>query len=159
MPDKTQRTADDVTVRVLTRGDRDAVVALDSTLSDAPRAGFFEKRWAASARHPDSFTALGAYRAEHLVGFVLAQVLHGEFGTTGPVAVIDALGVAVGDQSRGIGGRLLQALLAEARVRGVREVRTQIAWDQSGLQSFFARCGFALAPRQVLERTTSGTDF
>ncbi len=150
---------DAIVIEPLAATDREAVVALDQLLSHASRRGFFAKRWQAMDREPDAFVALGAYRNGTLRGFVLSHVLRGEFGGSAPVVVLDALGVALEEQAQGVGQALVEELVVRARELGGGELRTQVAWDQSGLASFFARCGFALAPRLVLERTTGAVDF
>ena len=148
-----------VSIEPLTANDHEAVIALDQLLSHGSRRGFFNKRWQAMARDPEAFVALGAYRDATLRGFALGHVLRGEFGGTTPVVVLDAVGVTLEEQAQGIGQALVEAFVAEVRKRGGGELRTQVAWDQSGLASFFARCGFGLAPRIVLERATGVVDF
>jgi len=148
-----------VSIRPLQSTDHPSVEALDRALSEVSRRGFFAKRWQAMARHPQEFAALGAYHDERLCGFALAHLLRGEFGGDAPVAVLDALGVDTGEQAHGAGRELIRALVTELRAQGVQELRTQVAWEQSGLLAFFARAGFLPAPRLVLERAVDETDF
>lgn len=150
---------DTVAIKPLAAADFEAVVALDQMLSHASRRGFFEKRWQAMARNPQAFVALGAYRGTAISGFVLGHVLQGEFGGNAPAVVLDAVGVALAEQAQGVGHALIDHVIDAVRALGGGELRTQVAWDQSGLVSFFARCGFALAPRLVLERDTEPVTF
>lgn len=150
---------DGIDVQFLAATDFDAAVALDQLLSHGSRRGFFTKRWQAMQREPRAFVAFGAYRGGALCGFALGHVLHGEFGGTAPVIVLDALGVAPQDQAQGVGHALVARCVEAVRERGGGELRTQVAWDQSGLASFFARCGFSLAPRLVLERAAGPVEF
>ena len=89
----------------------------------------------------------------------LAHLLDGEFGGDAPVAVLDALAVARGDSGFGFGTGLLDALVERISERGARELQTQADWRQPGLLGFFARYGFSLSPRLVLERGTLVHDF
>lgn len=159
MSSKLAAAGEAASIKPLTADDHEAVIALDQLLSHSSRRGFFDKRWQAMDRDPEAFVAFGAYRDGALSGFALGHVLRGEFGDTTPVVVLDAVGVTLDAQAQGIGQALVEAFVAEVRTRGGGELRTQVAWDQSGLASFFARCGFALAPRLVLERATGAVDF
>ena len=75
------------------------------------------------------------------------------------MAVLDALAVAHGERSYGVGSRLLEALVERVRRRGAAELRTQVDWRQPALLEFFSRAGFQLSPRTVLERGTQAYDF
>jgi hypothetical protein len=46
-------------------------------------------------------------------------------------------------------------VLAAIRERGVRELHSQAEWTSHDLLKFFDSSGFTLAPRVVLERSTS----
>ncbi|ROR32476.1 GNAT family N-acetyltransferase [Inmirania thermothiophila] len=148
-----------VTIRPLAEGDLEAVVAIGGAEGGAARRGFFEKRFAAMGADPEAFVSLGAEADGRLVGFLLARLLQGEFGGTERVGVLDAVSVEPGRRGRGVGAALLAALEEALRARGAVELRTQVEWNRPGLLDFFARHGFSLAPRLVLERGTAGHDF
>ena len=159
MSEALSQTTTALIIKPLADTDHEAVIALDQLLSHHSRRGFFEKRWQAMARNPPGFIALAAYHGDSLRGFALGHVLQGEFGDTAPVIELDALGVALEDQAQGAGHALIERFVDAVRELGGGELRTQVAWDQSGLTNFFARCGFALAPRLVLERATGSAAF
>lgn len=146
-------------VRPLAAGDLDRVVAIDREATGRSRRGFYEKRLAAMRRSPAAFVALGHGVAGQLDGFVLAQILDGEFGSRHPVAVLDAFGVAPTARHHGIGHALFAALETALRRRGARELRTQAPWQDRELLRLFEAVGFTVAPRLVLERTTGNTAF
>ncbi len=149
----------DITLRPLRVEDLDAVVAVDRRVSEVSRRGFFEKWIKARARDDRTFVALAAVQGEALAGFALAHLLDGEFGGAATVAVLDALTVDPDHKASGIGHRLMDGLVAGARERGASELQTQAGWDEPELLGFFASVGFTLAPRLVLEREASLTDF
>jgi predicted N-acetyltransferase YhbS len=149
----------DITIRPLTVDDLDAVVAVDRRTSEVSRRGFFEKWIKARARDERTFVALAACADDQLVGFALAHILDGEFGGAATVAVLDALTVDPDRKAGGIGHALMDALSAGAKERGASELQTQAGWDEPELLGFFAAVGFTLAPRLVLERDASGTEF
>lgn len=141
-----------VATRPLTPGDLERVVAVDGAAAGRTRRGFYSKRFGALARDPAAEVALAAEREGQVVGFAFAHLLDGEFGGVAPVGVLDALAVEEAARSGGVARALLEALEAELRRRGVRELRTQAEWTQHGLASFFSAAGFKLSPRLVLER-------
>jgi len=148
-----------VDTRVADAGDLESVVAIDRAHDGRSRRGFFEKRWQATAHSPGAFVGIVAERDGVVAGYVLAHMLDGEFGGVAPVAVMDAIGVSPATRGAGVGSALMQALRSEVRTRGARELRTQARWDERGLLDFFARSGFRLAPRIVLERAASSPDW
>jgi len=138
--------------RSLKAGDLDRVVAVDAANTGRARSGFFEKRLAAVKRNPDLFVTLGIEDKETLAGFVIARIFRGEFGTSEPVASIDAFGIATDKQGQGLGRTLMDGLEAALRKRGVMEIRSQDSWTGGALMRFFAATGFELAPIWVLDR-------
>jgi len=139
-------------IRPLVAADCDAVVAIDKIVSGRARRGFYEKRLAHLAGEPSAFVALGAERDGRLVGFVFARRYEGEFGGKVPQAALDAIGVAPEARHQRIGARLLDGMLAAMRSHGITEIATQTDWFDTDLTGFFAKAGFSLAPRLVLER-------
>lgn len=148
-----------ITLRPLTIDDLEQVVELDRAIGQVSRRGFFDKRLEAQQRDPESFLSLAAVDDGRIVGIALAHLLDGEFGGSATVAVLDALSVRRDHQSSGIGHALMDALCAAARGRGAEEMQTQAGWDEPALLGFFSAVGFSLAPRLVLERAASLTDY
>lgn len=148
-------TAGECTVRPAGSADLERTIELDRAYSGQSRRGFFEKRWASMARDADAFISLVAEHDGATAGFVLAHLIDGEFGEQAPAAVLDAIAVDREAADRGVGGALMRTLSNTVRERGARELRTQARWDERDLVQFFARSGFRLAPRVVLERDTA----
>lgn len=142
-------------VHSLQESDLEQVIGLDKNLGGGARPEFFNKRLQAMGRSPKTYISLVASHGDTLCGYLFANVLQGEFGTSQPVAVIDALGVQPGDQGSGVGALLMDALKKEAGNRGCGSVRTQADWQQQDLLAYFANAGFSLAARNVLTRDTS----
>jgi ribosomal protein S18 acetylase RimI-like enzyme len=140
------------TVRALSPDDLDAVITIDAANAGRARRGFFVTRLAAVKRDPTSFLALGIEDGGALAGFVIARIFRGEFGTDEPVASIDAIGVSVAKQGRGLGSALMAGFEDAMLKRGIVEVMSQDLWSGAPLMRFFAANGFELAPRWVLER-------
>lgn len=144
-------------IRSLATSDLEAVVDLDRSITGQPRRGFYEKRLAAAAGEPGAFVSLAAERDGRLGGFVFAHILDGEFGAVERVAMLDSLATAPDARRGGQAGVLMAALQQRCTALGVGELRTQAAWTERDLVSFFAASGFALAPRLIVERDTART--
>lgn len=146
---------DAVQARSLKPADLAAVVAIDAALAGRVRRDYFERRLAAAQRDPARHLQVGVEEGGTLAGFMLGRILEGEFGRSEPEARLEALGVRVASQGRGIGQALAAAFEREAARRGVGQIRTAALWRQHELLRFLDRCGFALAPAHVLERGTA----
>lgn len=153
MADTEANPADGLRVRSLEGSDLDAVVTLDQTLSGHSRHDFFARRLDHAARDRAAFAAFAAERHRRLAGFVLARIYEGEFGATASEAALDAIGVDRAS-GHGVGRVLLNHLATHLSTRGIGELATQVEWTDHVLLGFFARGGFVLAPRIVLERAS-----
>jgi len=142
-------------IRALNGADLERVIAIDRTHSGRSRRHFFEKRFAAAAAHPDEFIQIGVARGGSLRGFATARVFCGEFGREPPIAMLDAIGVEMELQERGLGRLLMDGLIESMRRAGVHKLQSQAEWTNHGLMRFFDASGFQLADRVVLERSNS----
>ena len=142
-------------LRAAVAEDLERVIALDRAHSGQSRRGFFEKRWQAQERSPDAFVSIVAEADATIAGYALAHVIDGEFGGEAPAVLLYAIAVDPAASAHGVGSALMQGLVEAVRARGGREIRTQARWDERDLVQFFARSGFRLAPRVVLERSTA----
>jgi predicted N-acetyltransferase YhbS len=140
------------TTRDLAAADLEAVVAIDRERSGRTRTEFHARRVRSLAEHPEGGVGLVAERGGRVAGFAYARILDGEFGGQAPVGVLDAIGVGSQALGQGVASALLAGLDRALLVRRARELRTQVDWTDHGLIAFFARAGFRLAPRLVLER-------
>ena len=139
-------------VRPLESDDVERVIAIDREHSGHSRRRFFEKRFAAIAVEPDDYVHLGVTRAGSLRGFAIARILRGDFGHERAIAVLDAIGVEVESQERGIGQALMEELGAILHRKRVRSLQSQSDWTNHRLLRFFHAAGFGLAPRLTLHR-------
>ena len=139
-------------VRPLTAEDIERVIAIDRAHSGFARRRFFEKRFAAATARPDDFIHIGMARGGALRGFAIARILRGEFGREHAVVLLDAIGVEMESQERGIGQVLMAELTDVMRRMGMRSLQSLADWKNHDLVRFFDAAGFELAPRLVLER-------
>lgn len=143
--------APQVTIRALRPDDLDAVVAIDRSIAGRPRRAYIQRRLDAALREPARHVQFAAQDASGLTGYILARVLHGEFGRSEPALRIELVGVRREAQGQGIGTRLLDALIEHGRRKGVAELRTATAWNDHAMLRWFDATGFALAPDRIVD--------
>ena len=148
-----------VTVRALAREDLDAVVGIDAAIEGRSRRAYFERRLAAALRAPKLHAQFAATDANGIAGYILARVLEGEFGRSEPGLRLEIVGVRRDAQSHGIGTRLLDALAAWARRHGIRDLRTQGAWNDHDMLRWLGAMGFALAPNHIVDCAVAGGQY
>jgi GNAT superfamily N-acetyltransferase len=141
--------------RALSAKDIDRIVAIDRAHTGHVRWRFFEKRFAAAEAKPDDFVHIGVMRGGSLRGYIMAHLQHGEFGREDAVGVIDAVGVELESQERGVGQSLIEAMVDIMRRAGVRSLHSQSNWTNHDLLRFLEASAFSLSPRVILERSVS----
>jgi GNAT superfamily N-acetyltransferase len=131
--------------------DLGTVVSIDAALARRPRSAYFDRRLTAAQRDPERHLQLAVEENGVLAGFMLGRALEGEFGRSEPAVRLEAFGVALTAQGRGLGTLLAAAFEAEAARRGLREIRTAALWRQHALLRFLDRTGYGLAEAHVLD--------
>lgn len=149
--DATIPTAEEVLVRGLRPDDLDAVLALDAKIVGRRREEYFRVKLQQNLAEAGIKVSLAAELDGSFAGFLLARVYYGEFGALEPVAVLETLGVRPNLSHRGVGSALLAQLRRNLRALHVRELRTEIDWENQGLLRFFHHEGFRPAPRFCLD--------
>ncbi len=140
-----------VKVRRLAREDLDAVVAIDAALVGRTRRAYFERRLAAALRQPEVHVQFAIEEGGVFRGHVLARVLEGEFGRTSPALRLEVVSVSRDAHSHGLGRALHDAIEAEAKKRGITELRTASTWRDHAMLRFLGAMGWRLAPATVAE--------
>lgn len=143
--------------RALARTDLDAVVAIDARLEGRTRRTYFERRLAAALREPDLHVQVAVDDDDGLAGYMLGRVMEGEFGRSAPGVRLESLGVRPDAKGRNVGGRLLDALAAQARKRGILELRTAARWNDHAMLRWLDEHGFELAQNHVVEFAIDAT--
>ncbi len=148
-------TSYDGTIKPLCADDLSAVMAIDSATTGAPRQGFFKKRLDAALEKPGDYIYVGLHHSDKLVGYAMAKLVDGEFGSPGARASFDAMAVDPSHQGKGAGHQLLKAVEDILAHKGVAELTSQVDWSSSSMLGFMIDAGFDLAPRTVLTRDTT----
>lgn len=142
--------------RSLAPADLDAVVAIDARLEGRTRRDYFERRLAHALREPGLHLQFAVDDDAGLAGYVLGRVAEGEFGRVAPAVRLETIGVRPDAKGRNLGGRLVEALVASAVKRGIRELRTTARWNDHSMLRWLDEHGFTLAPNHVVERPIDG---
>ena len=140
-----------IVVRGLRPEDFDAVVRLDAKNSGRRREEFFKVKLQQNLQETGVKVSLAAELDGAFVGFLLARVYYGEFGTAEPVALLDTIDVHPDFAGVGIGRALNDQLVVNLQGLGVNTLRTEVGWDQPELIAFFNHTGFEPAPRLCLD--------
>jgi ribosomal protein S18 acetylase RimI-like enzyme len=140
-----------VVVRRLRPDDLEAVVALDAKNTGRKRDEYFKVKLEQNLAETGIQVSLAAELDGAFVGFLLARVFYGEFGTMEQVAVLDTFGVHPDFRAKGVGRSLLRQLRTNLNGLGIPRLRTDVGWDDQDLLGFFHHEGFRPAPMICLE--------
>ena len=143
-------------IRRLAPKDLDAVVAIDAAVMGRSRRVYYERRLHTALQEPELHVQFAADGPKGLLGYVLARQLHGQFGRAVPSFRLEMIAVSTAGQGKGVGTQLMQALEAEARKRGVRELRTSAAWTRHDMLRFLDHTGFRLGRNLIVDCPVHG---
>ena len=147
---------DNVLVRSLRQEDAPRLVRMDQAITGRNRSAWYEGKLKRALEESDLRISLGAEVDGCLVGAVLGSLHYGEFGLPEPIAVLDTILVDPGHARHGVGTALLDQFVKNLCALGIERLRTEVAWDEHGLNRFLGRRGFVPAPRLILERPLGG---
>jgi ribosomal protein S18 acetylase RimI-like enzyme len=148
-----------VRIRELRRRDRDAVIALDALHTGTPQRAYWTRLFRAflAPGHADSRIGVVAELGGDLVGFLLAEVREGEFGSE-PCGWILEVGVQPALSRAGVASRLLDEATTRLAALGIATVRTMVRRTNVPVLTFFRTNGFSGGPYVQLERALPPED-
>jgi ribosomal protein S18 acetylase RimI-like enzyme len=141
-PDFGPLARDRIPVRAMAESDLRALIAIDRRVTGRDRSAYFAQRLEEALHESDVRVSLVAEMDGGPVGFIMARVDFGEFGTFAPTAVMDTIGVDPDYRDRGIGRALLSQLLVNLQTLRIESIRTELDWRDRELLAFLDRCGF-----------------
>ena len=148
---------DSVLVRTMREGDLEAVVSIDAAATGRRRPRYFELMLERALKQAALQVSLSAEMEGQVVGFVIGSLYYGEFGVAEPSASIDAIGVDPRYRGQHVGKALMRQLRLNLGALRITTLRTEVAWDDFELLTFFKSEGFSPASRVCLERRLDPT--
>lgn len=142
---------DGIVIRNLKADDLVRLVRIDEQITGRSRRAWYEGKVKRALQDSDLQISLGAHKDGMLVGAMLASLYYGEFGLPEPVAVLDTVLVDPAFARLGVGSALFEQLTKNLQALRIERLRTEVAWDEHELATFFGKKGFAPVPRLVLE--------
>ncbi len=129
-----------VSVRVLTVKDLDAVTELDLSLLGKNRREYWEYKL--ERAQSSSVPFLAAEANGKVIGFILGSASGWEYGIPKNVGWIDTLGVVKEWQGKGVSQLLFKEICSMFRVVGVDTIYVFIDWHKQDLLTFCDKMGF-----------------
>ena len=142
---------EEIVVRNLRPKDLEAVIEVDRKVTGRKREEYFKLKLKQALSDTGVMISLAAELEALFVGFLLARVYYGEFGTLDPVAVLDTIGVHPDFQRRGVAAALVNQLRSNLLGLGIPRLQTEVSWDTPDMFAFFQGEGFKPAPRFCLD--------
>lgn len=129
-------------VRRMSAGDLWRVVEIAASLAHAPRWPESAYLAAMNAENLPQRIALVAEDSGTVMGFVIASVVAQE-------AELEMIAVAAEAHRRGLGGKLLEALLAELRAAHVSDLILEVRTSNGAAQGLYRAGGFVECGRRL----------
>jgi ribosomal protein S18 acetylase RimI-like enzyme len=141
-----------INVRLLERGDFNAVVEIDEKVFGQVRPEYYEMKFARALEKKDRLVvSFVAVEDERVVGFVMCELSVGEYGIPDTEAFLDTIGINPAHQNKGIGRLLLGELVAHLKKAGVEKIDTLVNWNDWQLVKFLNVNGFKPSSKISLE--------
>lgn len=139
-----------VNVRMIRKSDLDAVVAIDKTITGQDRREYYQRKMAL-AIDKDVNASLVAEIDGKVAGFMMGDVLFGDYGIADASATIDTLGVHPDFQKHGVASELMDQFLMNMKAANVKKIYTLVNWSDFALERFFSSHKFQPSKRISLE--------
>jgi ribosomal protein S18 acetylase RimI-like enzyme len=144
-----------IKIRLMRADDFAAVVRIDEKVLKASRPDYYKMKFEELVQSTDRLpTSLVAEEEDGtVVGFVMGELLIGEYGITHEKATLDTIGVDPDYQHKGIGEQLINEFMDHVRALGVRKINTLVDENDSKLTHFFSANKFVPSKTINLERS------
>ena len=121
--------------------------------ADTPRMGVLERQAPSAAHWPESFyhdifaegagvrVSLVAQQEDLLLGFLLARII-------GDECELENIVVADRRQRRGLGSKLIRALIDAARAQRAKRIFLEVRESNAGARALYEKCNFAITGRR-----------
>ena len=140
-----------IEVRRVRRADLARVIAIDAAVTRLPKDAYWRSLFRRyGAVDDDARQFLVATVGGRVVGFVIGEIRDWEFGSP-PCGWVFAISVDPAARLGGVGSRLVEAISAGFRRKGVTKLRTVLSRDNKLILSFFRSQGMTAGSMMPLE--------
>ena len=140
-----------VKLRPLVYEDLEQVVAIDAKVGPHRGREYWQRKFELAENRPPG-TSIVAELDGKVIGFIMGEVSGWEFGVPEDYAWLNIIGVHPDYPRMGIGKRLVEELIHQFKLIGVKTVYTLVNWYDPQLLPFFRHMGFHRGDLINLER-------
>jgi ribosomal protein S18 acetylase RimI-like enzyme len=129
-----------ITIRLMKNEDFDAVVRIDTKVLGIARPDYYVKKFQRLIKSNDCIeTSLVAEdENKKIVGFIMGELIIGDFGICNDDATLDTMGVDPEFQRQGIGKRLMEDFVLHLKQLEVQKLHTLVDKNDSRLMGFYS---------------------
>lgn len=129
-----------ITIRLMKNEDFDAVVEIDTKVLGTARPDYYVKKFQRLIKSNDCIeTSLVAEdENQKIVGFIMGELILGDFGICNDDATLDTMGVDPEFQRQGIGKKLMDDFVLHMKQLEVRKLLTLVDKTDSRLMGFYS---------------------
>jgi ribosomal protein S18 acetylase RimI-like enzyme len=129
-----------ITIRLMKNEDFDAVVRIDTKVLGIARPDYYVKKFQRLIKSNDCIeTSLVAEdENKQIVGFIMGELIIGDFGICNDDATLDTMGVDPEFQRQGIGKRLMEDFVLHLKQLEVQKLHTLVDKNDSRLMGFYS---------------------
>ncbi|MDP8205318.1 MAG: GNAT family N-acetyltransferase [Candidatus Electryonea clarkiae] len=133
----------DIVIRPVRKEDLPLLVEIDEVSTGENRERYLERKLEEALDKKWRLVASNVIEIEgKVVGFLMAEVITGEFGLPENVARIDTIGLLPEYRGKALATDLFKHTINQLKKLGVNNVRTLVDWHDQDLIKFFASKGF-----------------
>ena len=145
-----------ITTRLMKNEDFDAVVQIDTKVLNHARPDYYQKKFQRLIKSNDCIETSLVAEDENgtIVGFIMGELIIGDFGICGEDATLDTIGVDPDFQRQGIGKMLMNDFVLHLQQLEVQKLHTLVDKNDDRLMRFYTENRFS--PSEIfinMERT------
>ncbi|MCF8091445.1 MAG: GNAT family N-acetyltransferase [Desulfotignum sp.] len=134
-----------ITTRLMKNEDFDAVVRIDTKVLHRARPDYYQKKFQRLIKSNDCIETSLVAEDENgtIVGFIMGELIIGDFGICRDDATVDTMGVDPEYQRQGIGKKLMADFMLHLKELEVEKLHTLVDKNDDRLMRFYAASRFS----------------
>jgi len=144
-------------IRPVRHSDLPRIVEIDAEAAGENRETYLARKLESVLDEKWGVVASNVIEIEgEVVGFIMVEVVSGEFGLPEDVARLDTIGILREHRSKGLAGELFSQTVAQLSKLGISRIQTLVDWKDQDLIRYFGSQGFEPGKMVFLEKTIVG---